>query len=165
VKFNNEKGMSLVEVLVVLVLISLVATLIWTATSVAFRYNIVETKKMKMQQDANYIISSILQKHRTVNDCYELDIVEDGRKLVYSECNDELEQDVILGTVFKYELIDVGKEPEESISLPIEIYPKIEDLQTILKVSDPENNKLFVSVNTIFKRYKSNKEDEIEGEG
>ena len=160
------------EVLAVLVLVSLVATLVWTTFSVAFRYNITETKKLKMQQNANYIVSAILQKHRTVNDCYKLNIIEDGDKLVFSDCKMEPVVEEVLGKDFKYELIDieillddVENEKGETIVLPVVVKPKTENLQTTLKVTDPNNDKLFVTVDTIFKRYKSNKEYEEEVEG
>ena len=60
-----------------------------------------------MQQNANYIVSAILQKHRTANDCYELNIIEDGGKLVFSDCNMEPGVEEVLGKDFKYELIDI----------------------------------------------------------
>lgn len=169
-KIKNEKGITLVELLAVLVLVSLVATLVLTTFTVSFRYNITETKKMKMQQDANYIVSAILQKHRTVNDCYELNIIDEGDKLVFSDCKTPAEE-VVLGEGFKYELseleilLDDETSVEETIVLPVMVKPKAENLQTTLKVTDPNNDKLFVTVDTLFKRYKSNKNDEEEGEG
>src|SRR5690606_7167197 len=68
---KDENGMTLVEVLVTLVLVSLVITLIWTTVMVSMKYNIVETNKLRWQQEANRIITVIQQLHRKC-DTYSL---------------------------------------------------------------------------------------------
>ena len=65
--------MTLVEVLVVLVLSSLVILLIWTTVSISMKYNITETKKLRLQQEMNYIITKLQQEHR-IRDCYDVSI-------------------------------------------------------------------------------------------
>ncbi len=142
---KNEKGVTLIELLAVLVLVSMVATIILTTFFIATKYNINETKKLKMQQEANFIITAILQKHRTTEECYNLDIIEGGKKLVFIDC-EEPDLEVVIGESFKYELTSASNE----------VYPKQADLKTTLTVSDSENPKLFVSVDTIFKRFINN---------
>ena len=56
---KKQSGMTLVEVLVVLVLSSLVTLLIWTTVSISIKYNINETKKLRLQQEMNYIITKL----------------------------------------------------------------------------------------------------------
>ncbi|MFS0689878.1 prepilin-type N-terminal cleavage/methylation domain-containing protein [Sporosarcina sp. 179-K 8C2 HS] len=68
---KRQKGMTLVEVLVTLVLVSLVITLIWTTVFFSIKYNNVETKKLSWQREANRIITEIQKYHRQC-DAYEL---------------------------------------------------------------------------------------------
>ncbi|QUW22513.1 prepilin-type N-terminal cleavage/methylation domain-containing protein [Sporosarcina sp. Marseille-Q4063] len=146
---KNEKGITLIELLAVLVLVSLIGTLIMTTFTISFKYNVVETKKVKMQQEANYLVSLILQKHRTL-DAYELIVTSDD-KLVFKECNnvqiptscDGVES--IIGSNYHYSLLDN----------PGTILPKEKDFSTTLIVKDPKNEELNVEVKTRFARYKS----------
>ena len=74
---KHEKGMTLVQVLVTLVLVSLVGALIWTTVTISMNYNITETKKLRLQQEMNYIITKLQQD--TVErdrERYEVDIKE-----------------------------------------------------------------------------------------
>lgn len=68
---KKESGMTLVEVLATLFLSSLVIMLIWTTVAISIKYNIVETKKLQMQQEANYIITDLQRIHRKY-DCYQI---------------------------------------------------------------------------------------------
>ncbi|MEK5069477.1 PilW family protein [Sporosarcina sp. FSL K6-1508] len=144
-KVKNEKGVTLIELLAVLVLVTMVGTLIMTTFFIANRFNVTETKKMKMQQEANYIITAVLQKHRTVDECYNLNVSDTGEKIIFSIC-DEPGTEVIIAENFKYKLSELENR----------VRPKDGDLSTTLTVSDPENENLSVSVNTIFQRYKTN---------
>lgn len=141
---KNSKGITLVEVLAVLLLIAIVSTTIVSMILLTNRYQITETKKMKMQQEANYIISEILQKHRFVDECYELNITEQGRKLIFKDCGGSM---VVISDIYKYSLTDLPSN---------KIYPKKQDLVTTLTVTDPEDSDLYVAVDTVFSRYKSN---------
>lgn len=162
VQTNNEKGITLVELLAVLVLVSLVTTIIITTFSIAHRHNVTETKKLKLQQEANYIISAVLQKHRDKKtDCYVLKVTEDKHKIIFKE-TDGLE--IVLGDKFiyllnhKHNIVDevekIEGETEEDLG-EMKTCPKENDLGTTLIVKDRENPKLDVSVNTVFTRYKS----------
>ncbi|WP_040851224.1 type II secretion system protein [Planococcus halocryophilus] len=61
---KNQNGITLVEVLAALVLVSLIAGIAWTAISIGFKHAAVETQKTQIQQDANLIISSLTGVHR-----------------------------------------------------------------------------------------------------
>jgi len=51
---KNESGVTLVELLAVLVLISIVTAIIWNTVFISMRHNTTETKKLRLQQEANY---------------------------------------------------------------------------------------------------------------
>ncbi|MEZ0480601.1 prepilin-type N-terminal cleavage/methylation domain-containing protein [Planococcus sp. SSTMD024] len=67
----NEKGVSLVEVLAALLLVSIIATAAWTALSIGMKHTTAETSKTEIQQDANIIITKLSAAHRQ-NETYSL---------------------------------------------------------------------------------------------
>ena len=107
-KLKNEKGVTLVELLAVLVLVSMVASIILTTFINVNSYNVTEMKKLKMQQDANYIVTTLLQKHRTVNHSYTLKL--EANKLVYMDGDTGIKETI--GENFYYDMtkIIVGDE-------------------------------------------------------
>ncbi|MFK8792974.1 prepilin-type N-terminal cleavage/methylation domain-containing protein [Planococcus plakortidis] len=60
----DEKGVSLVEVLAALLLVSIIATAAWTALSIGMKHTTAETSKTEIQQDANIIITKLSAAHR-----------------------------------------------------------------------------------------------------
>ncbi|WP_298830424.1 prepilin-type N-terminal cleavage/methylation domain-containing protein [uncultured Planococcus sp.] len=83
---KNEKGITLVELLAALVLVSLIAGVAWTAMSIGFKHSVVETSKTQIQQDANLIIAKLASAHRK-SDSYSLGF-ENGQ-LVLKTCFDD----------------------------------------------------------------------------
>lgn len=67
----NDKGLTLLEVLASLVLVSLVVALAMTTFNIGVKYNVIETTKTKMQQESNLIVSTLMNVHRTEN-CYKI---------------------------------------------------------------------------------------------
>lgn len=67
----DEKGISLVEVLAALLLVSIIATAAWTALSIGMKHTTAETSKTEIQQDANIIITKLSAAHRQ-NESYSL---------------------------------------------------------------------------------------------
>lgn len=77
---ENEKGMTLVEVLATLLLMSLVTGVIWTTISIATKFNVSETSTLTLQQETNYIIAELQQVHRHCK-TYELTISKNEIKV------------------------------------------------------------------------------------
>lgn len=159
-KANNERGVTLLEVLAVLTLVSMVAVLIMTTLFIANRHHLTETSKLKMQQEANYIITTILQKHRTVKEEYTLKLNDEGN-LVFID-SEYPEDEILIGKDFDYEMTDIyiGNRPREEKKLSEErlvVKPKKDIITAKLIVTHPTNKKLFVSVDTTFKRYQTEK--------
>lgn len=139
---NDQSGMTLVEILAVLVLISLVTGIIWTTINISIKHNALETTKTQLQQDANFIITKIQQKHRS-SECYRLIIQE--QEVSLRNCEGNQESNEIIGQKFKYgPLQDVELKPK-----------KTSTYELTLEVKDPLNRKLSVTVPTIISRYKS----------
>lgn len=83
---NNEKGITMIEILAALVLVSLVVAGAWTAMSIGFKHSVVETTKTHIQQDANLIISKLSNAHRK-SDKYFLKF--ENKQLMLKTCFDE----------------------------------------------------------------------------
>jgi type II secretory pathway pseudopilin PulG len=66
---KSEKGISLVELISAMALLSLVAVLIMTTLSIGIKHSIVESDKTQIQQEANLVVSKLLNGHRQ-GDCY-----------------------------------------------------------------------------------------------
>lgn len=68
----NEKGVTLVELLVALALVSVIAVLAMTTFNIGVKYNIVESTKTSMQQESNLIVNTLMNIHRTEK-CYKIE--------------------------------------------------------------------------------------------
>lgn len=81
---NNQKGISLVEVLAALALVATIAAIAWTALSLGFKHTAVETEKTKLQQSANLIMSTLTNEHRR-SEKYSL--LFEGNQLKINSCD------------------------------------------------------------------------------
>ncbi|WP_019413854.1 prepilin-type N-terminal cleavage/methylation domain-containing protein [Paenisporosarcina sp. TG20] len=107
----NEKGLTLLEVLASLVLVSLVVALAMTTFNIGVKYNVIETTKTKMQQESNLIVSTLMNVHRTEK-CYDIqnvttitiDVYDDAlctalnRKIEFSQSQFNYEVNLQTGT-------------------------------------------------------------------
>lgn len=142
---RKQNGMTLVEVLAVLVLSSLVILLIWTTVMTAIKYNITETKKLRMQEEANYIITEIQRIHRQCNQ-YELNV--SAGEISVKNCDGPISDRLISrgynynGTTYLKNKIDAKK---KDASIPF-----------TLVINDLDNDRLEVEITTTISRYKLN---------
>lgn len=102
---KNEKGMTLIEVLATLVLLSLVTGIIWTSISIATKFNVSETSVLKLQQEANYIVSELQRVHRN---CYTYELIITTNEVKVINCKSEDESiipgyDGIISNIYEYE--------------------------------------------------------------
>ena len=67
---SNEKGTSLVEVLAVLLHVSIIGGIGWTALNIGMKHNSVETNKTLLQQEANLIVTKLVNEHRRSDHYY-----------------------------------------------------------------------------------------------
>lgn len=139
---KNEAGMTLVEALATLTILSVVVVVLWTTFSITAKHSILETTKLQLQQEANYILTEIQHQHRQL-ECYQLDIREDRVQLF--NCNENPELVKVISKDYKYKEYKSG-----------EIKPKEGNLTFTLTVKDSkENSKLNVEIETNISRYKS----------
>ena len=97
---RNEKGVTLIELLAALILASVVAVIIMTTFSIGIKYNITESKKVRLQQEANLVIATITNKHRA-GDCYNLSVTDD--KLFFQTC-DGIVEGSVTNNLYEYRI-------------------------------------------------------------
>lgn len=68
---RNQQGITLVELLAALILVSIVVTIAWTALFTGMKHTVAETTKTQLQQEANLVITKLTSEHRK-NDLYYL---------------------------------------------------------------------------------------------
>lgn len=65
---RNEKGLSLIEVLVTLVILSIVGTIIWSVFNNGVRFSNEAISKNQMQQEANIVLTKLTKIHQTATE-------------------------------------------------------------------------------------------------
>ncbi|MEK4024968.1 PilW family protein [Sporosarcina sp. FSL W7-1283] len=165
---KKEKGMILVEVLATLVLLSLIVGIIWTTYFIASKSNVKEMSVLRLQKEANYIISELQQVHRHCPS-YELTIAKGKIEIRKCTSNDNQEAyNGIISSEFRYfatftevsdeelgGLIASGFKDFEGIT-DNEVIPTGTDLNFLhFIVQDPLNTKRYVDVPTLITRYKT----------
>lgn len=151
---ENEKGLTLVELLATLTLLSLVTGIVWTTVSIATQFNVAETTTLRLQQEANYIISELQQVHRN---CYEYELTYSREEIKVDKCkkddvNSTVNYDGIISNRFYYlsaekastKFVKTYNSRDNNLELP-ELY-----------VIDPVKEKRFVKVPTTISRFKDN---------
>ena len=149
---KNEDGMTLVEVLATLVLLSLVTGIIWTTISIATKFSVSETTELQLQQEANYIISQLQQVHRHCY-TYELTITESEIKVencMKDEINPNREYDGIISDRFLYEPRPTSTEEPTKADLYLSDFVVIDPVKKIRRVDVP----------TTISRYKTKSNDD-----
>ena len=146
----DERGITLVEVLATLVLLSLVTGVIWSTISLSAKLNVAETSTLRLQQESNYIIAELQKIHRKC-DSYTFNITKEFVEV--SKCeNDENEKlpqyDGIISSTFNYGPIT------SRLVIPAEKDLTIEDFRVsdILVVDGNRKNREVV-VTTVISRY------------
>ncbi|MBD7908397.1 prepilin-type N-terminal cleavage/methylation domain-containing protein [Sporosarcina gallistercoris] len=154
---TDQKGITLVELLSVLVLISLVTGIIWTTLNISVKHNVVETTKLKLQQEANAVITKLQYEHRR-NDCYRL--ITSKNEIIIQGCEDVPSFKSIIAQDYFYE----ASEFEDSLSsddtyksqIDVRVEPKKSNLDNLyLKIRDKNNPKLSVTIQTSITRYQN----------
>ncbi|MGK7377899.1 PilW family protein [Planococcus sp. 1R117A] len=157
----NQKGVTLVELIAALALVSIVAAIAWTALSIGFKHTAAETSKTQLQQEANLIVTKLSSEHRR-NDHYYFKL--NGGHLELNACNeDEVDPTIITcggfvrltDTNFLYSGTINGKKFEDWLATE-KIDPKKNHVELVLKVADPVKPTRLVEVKTTLTRILTN---------
>lgn len=147
---KNEDGMTLVEVLATLILLSLVTGIIWTTVSIATKFSVSETTELQLQQEANYIISRLQQVHRH---CYTYRLTISNDEVKVTECfkDNDTPLDTYNGVIssqFHY-----GPETGEVLIEPTKRAYDLKSFKVIDYIVNPNRDPRQVTVSTTLSRY------------
>ncbi|QHJ71594.1 PilW family protein [Planococcus halotolerans] len=156
----NQRGITLVELVAALALVSIIAVAAWTTLTIGMKHGAAETSKTMLQQDANLVISKLSAAHR-MNDYYYLQFV--GGNLEIKTCNDKDDGSVECDTLFR-RITDNSYLYSGSIngtdfsawSSTTLIEPKKQHVNFILNVADPVKTARAVNVKTSLTRIITN---------
>lgn len=136
----NQKGITLVELIVVLALVSVITAIAWTALVIGFKHTVIETSKTQLQQEANLVITKITNEHQR-NDFYYLAM--NAGQLEINKCNENEAAVVVCDgftSLMENNYTYTGSIDGESFiswdSTKL-IDPKRKHIKFILEVSDP----------------------------
>lgn len=148
---KKQNGMTLVEVLATLVIASLVTILIWTTISISIKYNVFETKKLQLQQEANRIITEIQRYHRQC-DAYELTATHKEIQVMHCMINGVDQGSNQIANDFYY-VVNSDLELNENNRYPITSKGVNASYELSLIVRDPARGNPNVTIDSTISRY------------
>ncbi|MFP8782154.1 PulJ/GspJ family protein [Planococcus plakortidis] len=160
----DEKGITLVELLAALILVSIIAVIAWTTITIGMRHGTSETNKTIMQQDMNLIMSSLISAHRNSE---KYSVIFENNHLLINACDKsgDCKLSEIAGEYDFSESMINNIEINTSSAAPIvisDLNPSEKHIKVSLKITDINNEKNFIIVDTILSRILSK---ETEGGG
>lgn len=141
---QNEKGITLIELLAALVLFGIFSTIIWAFFFQSTQANNIELTKNKLQQEANLIISTLQEVHKKSN-LYTVILSEDS--LV-------VDSDTVGTYIFDKPDITYEMVSTPPINSRETIHPKRENFTMTLIVTSKENANIQTTIHTVFSRIK-----------
>lgn len=150
----DEKGITLVELLAALILVSIIAVIAWTTITIGMRHGISETNKTIMQQDMNLMVSSLMAAHRGSEE-YSI-IFENGHMLI-NACDKEGDCKLNeIGGAYNFSgsvINNLEVSPSSDAPLIISGFkPRQKHTKVTLKITDLNNEKNFLIVDTTLSR-------------
>lgn len=152
----NQKGITLVELIAALALVSIIAVAAWTTLNIGMQHGAAETSKTILQQDANLIVTSLSAEHRK-NDGYFLRFMSGHLEISSCKENDltgALDCETfkrITDNTYQYSGSINGTDFSAWSSTTL-IEPKKQHVDFILKVADPVKTARSVKLKTTFTR-------------
>lgn len=154
----NQRGITFIELIATLALVSIVATIAWTALTIGMKHGAAETNKTIMQQEANLMISSLMAAHRG-SEKYSIIFEDDQLKI--NSCQEDGSCEMIevgskynfTGTIIDNVLVD------SSTGVPVvftDLTPEEKHTKITLKITDLKNSKRTLTINTTLSRLLTN---------
>ena len=154
----NQKGISLVELIAGLALVSIIAIIAWTTITIGMRHGAAETNKTIMQQEMNLMVSSLMAAHRG-NEKYS--IIFEGDHLKIDSCDSTGICSVrAIGSKYNFSgSIVNGTTIDTSAGTPVsfvDLMPEKEHTKITLKITDLSNANRTLTIETTLSRLLTN---------
>ncbi|WP_147532519.1 PilW family protein [Bacillus marasmi] len=140
---RNERGITLVESLAALTILSIIGVIIWNVFFQGYNFSKNAASKNMMQQEANIIIAHLNRIHQTAVS-YKISIPENGTiEITVNERNHSTRKVLFKNSQLLFQINKIGK-----------IDPKNDDIDLIITIKDKNNPDNFVEVETLLYRLK-----------
>jgi len=153
---KNDKGITLVELIAALALVTLAAVLIMTTLSIGIQHSIVEGEKTRIQQEANTIVAKLLNIHRE-GKCYQLQLTPENDLVVLTYQNSG---EGACGDVFTTSFpINNQNYAISTTNPPLgfeKVNPTIENNAIRIVLSSESRDTITYEISTTLSRYKTN---------
>lgn len=161
----GQKSETLIEVIAALAIVSIISTIAWTALSIGFQQGTVETSKTRMQQNANLVVSTLVNEHRR-SDSYYLKF-ENGQLDLKSCIDNEGSEECqafrqITDNEFTYSGSINGVD-FEVWNEACKIIPEEEHVDIDLQVADPADTNSIVTVDATLTRILTTRSEGVVG--
>jgi len=143
---QNEKGVTLIELLAAITIFGIFSTIIWAFFFQSFQANNVEMTKNSLQQEANLIINTLQEVHRN-SESYLIQIDADFKSL-------EITPDSEASYLFNKSGVLYEISSTNSFESGDRIYPNNFDFPITLILTSSENNNLLIKIQTVFSKIK-----------
>ena len=143
---QNEKGVTLLELLAALVIFGIFSTILWAFFFQSFQANNTEITKNSLQQEANLIINTLQEVHRK-SESYLIVIDADYKSL-------EITPDSEVGFLFNKSGVLYDITSTNTFESGDRIYPNNLDFPMTLILTSSDNNNLQIKIQTVFSKIK-----------
>lgn len=153
---RNERGLTLVEVLLTLALLSVVSLLIWGVFFQGAKFSTKAVSKNQMQQEANAISTYLTRVHQT-SDNYSIEIKDEQLVIIFTKDGDSLTQTFHTNHL-TYNINAKKKKANEneiSVNSAEKINPNEYDIRIIVTISDKNDANNNISIETVLSRLKN----------
>ncbi|NMD70530.1 type II secretion system protein [Bacillus sp. DNRA2] len=145
---NNERGITLVEGLAALVILSIIGVLIWNVFFQGYKYSQNAVSKNTMQQEANIIITNLTRIHQTSQ---EYTITNSNGVVTITATNPDV------STKFKnskvnYWIKESKTEVDEQDRTIGPVNPKISKMELFIIIKDKQDSRNKVEIETLLYR-------------
>ncbi|MDF2606473.1 MAG: prepilin-type N-terminal cleavage/methylation protein [Bacillales bacterium] len=154
---RNNKGITLVELLVSMAISSIILVLIWGIYFQGAKFSKVVTNKTLLQQEANTLISNLTRIHQTSTATYMFQFsgnssAEDLSSFtVVGDETTKIENTNFLYSIYTF---DVSNSTEELITNNFTVSPNIDDFNIKIVIKDKNNPTVKYEAKTILTRIK-----------
>jgi prepilin-type N-terminal cleavage/methylation domain-containing protein len=148
---RNQRGISLVELLVTLAILSLVGTIIWGVFFQGSSYSQKAATKNKLQQEANILITRMTKIHQT-SDHYMLTSSDCETTVTYPDSDPPIPSVTFSNSqiCFSVEIVN----PSTNIPITNPVYPNTQDSKLIGDIHDKNDPTDKVDIDLLLYRLK-----------
>lgn len=139
--YRNEKGLTLLEVLLAVTILSMIGILIWNVFFQGFEFSNKTIKKSQIQQEANYVIVSMMNFHRGSASTYQISAT--GCKITVSNSAKT--------SVFEHPQICFSSDFTGNKT----VNPNLENINFTLTAADKDDEHNKITIDTVLSRLKS----------